>query len=188
MTRPPKARLKILQAARRIVESRGAGHLTFEELAVESGVTRGGITYHFPTKEALLKGLIEADLVDWDQSAAEMAGACPCPRTADVIGQIRCNLDTKDEGHKRFVTGMISASMVDPSLLDPVREHHRRKFEHWTWDEAELKRYVLLLATEGLFWQDFFNLDPLKPEIKARVVSLIEQLVQDPGLMSPKSD
>ena len=43
MTRPPKARQKVLDAARRIVEARGAGHFTFDMLAEESGVTRGGI-------------------------------------------------------------------------------------------------------------------------------------------------
>jgi len=180
MNRPPKAQDKILLAARRIVESKGAGHLTFEELSAESGVTRGGITYHFKTKESLLKGLIEADMADWDASAAAIETNCPCPRTADLIGQIRCNLDNKDEGHKRFVTGMISAAMVDPTLLDPIRAHQKKKFAEWTWDEPELKRYLLLLATEGLFWQDFFNLDPLPPGVRDRVVALIEQLVREP--------
>ena len=76
MPRAPKARAAILAAARRIVATRGAGHLTFESLSEESGVTRGGITYHFPSKESLLKGLVEDDLVQWDAvSAAHAASA-----------------------------------------------------------------------------------------------------------------
>jgi AcrR family transcriptional regulator len=108
MTRQPKARAKVLEAARRIVETRGAGHLTFDELAAESGVTRGGITYHFPTKEALLKGLIEADIADWDQTAGELATDCRCDKSAALMGQIRCNLDPMDAGHKRFVSGLMN--------------------------------------------------------------------------------
>jgi len=53
MSRPPLARGRILAAARHIVEREGAGALTFDELVRESGITRGGITYHFPTKEDL---------------------------------------------------------------------------------------------------------------------------------------
>jgi AcrR family transcriptional regulator len=182
MTRLPKARAKVLEAARRIVETRGAGHLTFDELAAESGVTRGGITYHFPTKEALLKGLIEADIADWEQTADELATDCGCVQSATLMGQIRCNLDPMDAGHKRFVSGLMGAAMVDPSLLDPIRAHQRRKFGEWKWDEADLMRYLMLLAAEGVFWQDFFDLNPLPPEARARVVAMIERLAQHPEL------
>ena len=59
MARPPIAHEKILAAARQIVERDGAGALTFDELVKESGITRGGITYHFPTKEDLVFGRME---------------------------------------------------------------------------------------------------------------------------------
>ena len=62
MSRQPKARTKVLEAARKIVQESGAGALTFDELSRVSGVTRGGITYHFPTKDALLRGLLEHDM------------------------------------------------------------------------------------------------------------------------------
>ena len=187
MTRPPQARDKVLAAARRIVENRGAGHLTFDELANESGVTRGGITYHFPTKEALLKALIEADIADWERTSGTLEPHCPCARTAEVMGQIRCNLASQDDGHKRFVSGLMSAAMVDPTLLDPIREYQRRKFAAWDWTESDQMRYVLLLAAEGLFWQEFFDLNPLPPDMRQRIAATIERLAEqpDPGLWSP---
>ena len=184
MTRPPKARELVLEAARRIVETRGAGHLTFDELAAESGVTRGGITYHFPTKEALLKGLIEADIQDWESTADSLGTDCQCDKAAAFMGQVRCNLDPMEAGHKRFVSGLMSAAMVDPGLLDPIREHQKRKFAQWQWDDASLLRYLMLLAAEGVFWQDFFQLDPLPPEVRARIVALIERYAQHPELLA----
>ena len=180
MNRPPKARDKILEAARRIVESRGAGHLTFDELSTESGVTRGGITYHFKTKEALLRGLIEADMSDWEAEAGQLAKDCSCPREAQILGQIRCNLDTRDEGHHRFVSGLMSAAITDPTLLDPIRNWQKQKFADWAWNDADLFRYLLVLAAEGAFWQDFFDLNPLPAEARARVKALIETLAQHP--------
>ncbi len=181
MTRPPKARQRVLDAARRIVEARGAGHLTFDELARESGVTRGGITYHFPTKEDLLRGLIEADVEQWESASLppeDLPETCRCPRTAAALGQLRCHL-SEDEGHKRFVSGMLSAGMVDASLLDPVRAAQARDFAEWTWDDADLRRYLLLAAAEGLFWQDIFNLNPVPAEARKRLKVLIERLLLD---------
>lgn len=180
MTRPPKARQKVLDAARRIVEARGAGHLTFDTLAEESGVTRGGITYHFPTKEDLLKALIEADMAQWDamaEAAAAEAGL-PCPRAARLLGHVRCNLAEDDDAHKRFVAGMLSAAMVDPGLLDPVRAHVGREFADWRWDDADLERYLLLLAADGLFWNHLFNVTPMPAEVRPRLVALIEAKVR----------
>lgn len=180
MARPPQARQKVLDAARRIVEMRGAGHLTFDTLAEESGVTRGGITYHFPTKEDLLKALIEADMAQWDamaDAAASEAGL-PCPRAARLLGQVRCSLAEADDAHKRFVAGMLSAAMVDPPLLDPVRTHLAEEFADWGWDDADLERYLLLLAADGLFWNHLFNVSPMPAEVRPRLVALIEAKVR----------
>lgn len=176
MNRPTQARQKVLDAARRIIETRGAGHLTFETLAEASGVTRGGITYHFRTKEALLKALVEADIADWN-TAAEQLGAevgLPCPRACRMVGHLRSALAEKDDAHKRFVAGMLSAAMIDPGLLDPVRRHLAAEFADWHWDDADLERYVLLLAADGLFWSQIFGISPLPAEARPRLVALIE--------------
>lgn len=188
MTRPPRARQKVLDAARRIVENRGAGHLTFETLAEESGVTRGGITYHFPTKEALLKALIEADVAQWERMASDLgrhAGSA-CPKAARLLGHVRCSLADEDDAHRRFVTGLLSAAMTDPALLDPIRAHIGREFADWRWDDADLERYLLLLAADGLFWSRLFGLSALPAEARPRLAALIEtKLLACAGPPSP---
>lgn len=180
MTRPPKARQRVLDAARRIVEARGAGRLTFEMLAEESGVTRGGITYHFPTKETLLKALIEADIADWAIASEQLGGdaGLDCPKACRMIGHVRSTLADRDDAHKRFVAGMLSAAMVDPGLLDPVRTHFAAEFADWQWHDADLERYLLLLAADGLFWNRLLNVSPLPVEAKPRLIALIEAKVR----------
>jgi len=180
MTRPPKARQKILDAARRLVESRGAGHLTFEMLVEESGVTRGGITYHFRTKEDLLKALIEADLADWSAAAAKLGGDAgqSCPKACRMLGHVRSSLAGGNDTHRRFVAGMLSAAMVDPGLLDPVRAHLAAEFADWHWGEADLERYLLLLAADGLFWNQLLNVSPLPAAARPRLAALIEAKVR----------
>ncbi|MEM9532138.1 MAG: TetR/AcrR family transcriptional regulator [Pseudomonadota bacterium] len=177
MTRPPKAKLAVLEAARRIVSSKGTGSLTFETLVAESGITRGGITYHFPTKEALLYALIEHDLAQWNALEAAQRPDCDCPQAADLIAHVRAHTGQGTD-KRRFVAGMLSAATLDPTLLDPVRGHFREVYADTDWNDAELKRHILRLAAEGLFWSEIFECFELPAAARARLVKMLEELAQ----------
>ena len=45
----------ILEAAAGIVEASGAAHLTIDAVAAAASVSKGGVLYHFPSKQALLE-------------------------------------------------------------------------------------------------------------------------------------
>lgn len=50
----PSARKSILEAAVRVTERLGVTGLTLESAAAEAGVTKPGLMYHFPNRDALL--------------------------------------------------------------------------------------------------------------------------------------
>ena len=177
MTRPPKARQAVLDAARRIVSAKGAGSLTFDELATESGVTRGGITYHFPTKDALLHALIEHDLEQWQELERAVRPNCECPTQADLVSHLRAHTN-RDNDKRRFVSGMLSAAMHQPTMLDPIREHIRDIHKDTEWTDTELKRHILRLASEGLFWSELFECFELPAAARKRLVELLEDMAQ----------
>ncbi len=72
-----KTRAALLDAASRIVQQRGVEHLTLDLTAQEAGVSKGGLLYHFPSKEALIKGMIQSYLPRFtaDFNAAAQADA-----------------------------------------------------------------------------------------------------------------
>lgn len=51
-------RSSLLEAAQQIVLAEGAERLTLDAVAVRAGVSKGGVLYHFPSKDALLAGLL----------------------------------------------------------------------------------------------------------------------------------
>ena len=65
-----QTRARIRVAAATVIERDGAGHLTLDKVAAEAGLSKGGLLYHYPTKDALLEGLLghllqgRAELVD----------------------------------------------------------------------------------------------------------------------------
>ncbi|MGH8251800.1 MAG: TetR/AcrR family transcriptional regulator [Steroidobacteraceae bacterium] len=180
MGRAPLAKDKILAAARRIVETDGAGALTFDELVKVSGVTRGGITYHFPTKEDLLRGLLESDFEQWDIAEAAHTPADCDPETARLLGFIR-TLTAQEDSHRRFLCGMLSAATLDPSLMDPCRQELRERLGRKQWTERDLRLHLVHLAAEGLMWQELFQMYSMPAPARARLVALMEEFARQWG-------
>jgi AcrR family transcriptional regulator len=178
MARLPKARLKILDAAERVVRDRGAGALTFDEVAAASGVTRGGITYHFPTKEDLLRALVERDRPRGAQAIADQRCKESCPATSDLVAYLR-SATGHDAEHKRFVSGMLSAVAHDPGLLDSCRDFYRAQIATARWTDLELRRLMLRLAADGLFWMETFGFVDLPPAARVRLVASLETLARE---------
>ena len=76
---PPE---RLLDAAERLVSEVGAGHLTLEAVARAAGVSKGGLLYHFPSKEALLQAMIDRHLRD---IGARIAGLEADGRSCDGL-------------------------------------------------------------------------------------------------------
>jgi len=180
MARPPFAREKVLAAARQIVEQHGAGCLTFDELVKVSGVTRGGITYHFPTKEDLLRALLESDFAQWAEAEAALTPRGHDPETARLLGFIR-TYTSQDESRRRFLCGMLAAATLDPSLMDPCRQELQRRLGHKEWSDRDLQLHLLHLAAEGLMWQELFQMFLMPAPARARLVALMERLAREWG-------
>src|SRR5438445_7766724 len=58
-SRSERTRNAAIQAALAIIARDGPGRLTLDAIAQESGISKGGLTHQFRTKEAVLKALLE---------------------------------------------------------------------------------------------------------------------------------
>lgn len=178
MTRPPVSKEKVLQAAERIVQRRGAGNLTYDQLVKESGVTRGGITYHFPTKDLLLRALMERDMQQWEVMEKSLRPNLANEAAADLIGTLRAVTRTSDE-QRRFVAGMLSAVTHDQELLEPVREMNRLRYGGQKGTPKEVNIMILELAATGLFWQDITRCHEVPEAMRKKIIARIEALAKE---------
>ena len=60
MPRPPKAREALLAAYRDLLVSEGERAATMDAVAAKAGVSKGGLLYHFKSKDALAEALLGA--------------------------------------------------------------------------------------------------------------------------------
>ncbi|WP_293699134.1 TetR family transcriptional regulator [uncultured Agrococcus sp.] len=73
-------RERILHAARVLAEENSSVQgvtISLESVAQKAGLTKPGLIYHFPSKEALMIGLVEHAAKHWDEMLRAHAGAAP---------------------------------------------------------------------------------------------------------------
>ncbi len=90
MPPPPAARAKVLHAFASLLVENGERAATIEAVAERAGVSKGGLLYHFGSRDALVDGLLEhlEELTDADVEAMRAASAGPVDyllRTSTVV-------------------------------------------------------------------------------------------------------
>lgn len=66
------SRTEILDAALRVVDAVGGADITYESVAREAGLTKAGLMYHFASKDALMTGVIEHVVDQWQTELCEV--------------------------------------------------------------------------------------------------------------------
>lgn len=54
---PAQTRTRLLAAAARLIGEQGGARLTLDLVAHNAGISKGGLLHHYPTKDALVRGL-----------------------------------------------------------------------------------------------------------------------------------
>ena len=158
------ARTRILDAAERIVQAKGVAGLTLEAAAREAGVSKGGLLYHFASKEALLVGLMErlAAFIraEFEANCArqpEGPGRVARAFLAWAFGEGSCS--PGDDRHDRAAAVFLAAFHHDPALLDPMRAVYAGMKDELLADGIPHgKAMAVLTACDGLFMAHLFGL------------------------------
>lgn len=174
------AREVILQAAEHVVATRGPGQLTLETAAAQAKVSKGGLFYHFRTKEALLEAMLRRTLEHLETEQGKIGDSLTGERNgrmkANIIGTLR-----HLEGERPVLTAVIAAIANDPKLVEPMRESFKREFDTLC-RELSLQMEdtaILYLASQGLLLMELLNLSFLTPsqirKVTQRMLQLVEQ-------------
>jgi AcrR family transcriptional regulator len=171
MTMRTSSRTRILDAASRLVRREGPNGLTFDAIAAEAEVTRGGVTYHFATREALVDAVHAHLAAEWDAALRQSLGADPAQASADerLTAYVRCSADTMTRGELLFMADAAS----EPALLAHWIDVMRRWVELApdVHDEAALLRLEVRLAADGLWQHEAVAGEPLDEATRRRIAA-----------------
>ncbi|MBC6459343.1 TetR/AcrR family transcriptional regulator [Actinomadura sp. HBU206391] len=142
----------ILDAAELVLCQHGTQALTLSAVADRAGVSKGGLLYHFPTKEALIKGLVGRVIEEFDALVASYDDGRPGSYSRAYVEATFATLTGSEGARTRRRWAGITAAAADRELIAPLREamirwHRRDPGE----DPDPVTAVVVRLAAEGLW-------------------------------------
>jgi AcrR family transcriptional regulator len=169
-------RERLLDAAEELVSAQGATNLTLDAVARAAGVSKGGLLYHFPTKEALLQAMVDRHLEEVDRRVAALLAGGGRYAANPMLAYVHALLETIPA--KRAVgAALVAAAATNPALLQPCREHYARSLERLGAMPCGFERAAtVLLAVDGLLLGELIQMSPFTPEQRERVVAELVRL------------
>ncbi|CAG7615818.1 TetR/AcrR family transcriptional regulator [Paenibacillus allorhizosphaerae] len=161
---------RVLTAASDIVKERGVEKLTLEAVAKEAGVSKGGLLYHFPNKEALLEGLVQYLTSDFASDVQQRVDNA----TADNGKWSRAYIEQTIEDIKEergISAALIVALFANPDLLSNLQEQYavwQKNFENDGMDPVNST--IVRLVADGIWFSEVFGLGKLDVELREKVV------------------
>jgi AcrR family transcriptional regulator len=183
------ARDRLLDAAERVVVESGATHLTLDAVAKSAGVSKGGLLYHFPSKEALLEGMLSRHFQDVEAEVAKRLarrseqaarGAngstrrARKPSRAEVFSErVRVLLELHPE-RPAIGAAMVAASADSPEHMAVCRAEYRKLLDEFARLPGGFEDTALvLLAVQGLLLGELLHLSPYTPQERSRLAKAL---------------
>jgi AcrR family transcriptional regulator len=169
-------RIRILDAANRVVLDKGAGALTLDAVARQAGVSKGGLLYHFSDKDSLIAGMMER-LIEKFEAAIQIEIN---QKKGDwLTAYIRASFKP-NPARERVSRALLAAIGNNPALLGPLR----KKFREWqskvepAAGSSEMGT-VIRLALDGMWIADLLDFAPPKAALRRKLLNTILRLAKE---------
>ncbi len=166
----------ILDAANRVLAARGAEGFTLDKVALEAGVSKGGLLYHFSTKNQLIEGMIARSIKRIDTAMAqELEASGGDYLTAYIRASFRTSVEPEQVSR-----AMMAAMANDPDLLTPIRARFERMQREITAAAASQEVGSLVrLCLDGLWYAQLFQFAPPTTQLRERLQDMLLRFVRD---------
>ena len=176
----PNRRQELLDAAIVVIRRDGAHALTLDAVAAEAGVSKGGVLYHFGSKRALIDGLVDCWLDDFETRldgpdliaayvrASDLSAAAPDLRASEF--------------------GMLAALIEEPEVLEVARERHAEWMERMLGGTlAREDVWLVRFAADGLWFADLLGIATPDGDDRRRLIARLLALAagEAPRIDSP---
>ena len=141
----------ILEAAKRVIVQSGVEKATIEQVAREAGVSKGGVLHHFPSKEAIVLGLVGKLIEEFEADIAALQA--DDPTRAGSFTRAFLNAGTKKSDHCSEVFLPLQAAFRTSTALQELLHDAHTRWQARIEDDGidPVRATVVRLVTDGLW-------------------------------------
>ncbi|MDF5728558.1 MAG: TetR/AcrR family transcriptional regulator [Rhizonema sp. PD38] len=170
----------ILQAACQVIIAHGAEAMTLEAVAREAGVSKGGLLYHFPNKEALIAEMMN-QLVELRLSRIQQA--FDQDDTPETVGRwVRAYIRSFTDLNQEMIAlhySLLAAILFNPKLLAPLQQVTDDWQQQMEASGLSPERVTLIrLALDGLYFANIFGFTPPNESLRTKMIEELLKLAE----------
>jgi AcrR family transcriptional regulator len=169
-SRSERSRSIAIQASLAILSRKGPGGLTFDELARESGISKGGLLHQFGTKSGILQALLNHQRQHYEESLRTHLryddGSAGERNLLAQIAVLRESVNQTDS----IARSILAVLVEDSQLLKAVQDDQAISLASIQGEAADPDVAVLRwVAATGLAFSELLGLSPLSTEERERL-------------------
>lgn len=168
-------RSQILEAATRVVEREGVKSVTFDSVAAEAGLTKGGLLYHFASREDLVQSIHQHLADQWEAQMTATAGkpAQEATATERLTAYTRVATQSATRAELLFMLeGSTTPRHAAP--WDAVMERWVPPLTSTYADDPDaLDQFIARLAADGLWLYESLTAERLTPQLRRALAERI---------------
>jgi AcrR family transcriptional regulator len=160
------ARESLLLAACTLLVTHGSEKLTLDAVAQEAGVSKGGLLYHFPSKQALLEGVLSWLLDSFWEEIRGYAAMDTNPVGRWNRAHVQAGMKEDGEEKMRVIASLLSVISTNAHLQVILAKHIEKWCEQFYNDGLSPDKVTLIqLAVDGYFFRQMFG--PVSKQVEA---------------------
>ena len=164
----------IIESAIQFLFENDFSELTLDAVAKQAGISKGGLLYHFPNKEALIKGIAKSIFENVSHSLKEIANIDQNEKgkwSRAFIKSSKSDLENMSE----LNIGALAASLLNPDGAKTISEDYQLILNKLENDGINpVTATIIRLAIDGLYYSQMLNIAPIEEKRKEEV---FQQLV-----------
>lgn len=175
MKKAAATKRQIIETAKHYILANHFHALTLEAVAKEAGISKGGLLYHFPSKEQLIISVAQHVFEQFDRRLNELALA-----DSNEYGKwARAYIQTAKEdllANRELYLGIFAVSLLHKEAADHLSALYTTSLALLKNDALdELTIDFIRLTIDGLYYSKVLNTAPLS---KQRTENILNQLIQ----------
>lgn len=171
-----QTRERVLAAAAHLIAHQGINVFTIEAVAQEASLTKGGVLHHFPSKDALISGLIEEVFQTFNTRLNEELQSEPIGQPGRWLRAYIRTVFSVEYEEKNLLPSLAAVLATDHQLVERIRQSFEKNQQLAVQDGTDpMEATLIRLVVDGLVFARALNIDVLDQETSREVY---EELVR----------
>ncbi|WP_077340158.1 TetR/AcrR family transcriptional regulator [Pseudocolwellia agarivorans] len=172
--------VSIIKAAENVIKEKGLAKLTLQLVAETAGISKGGLLYHFPSKNALIEGMLEYSLTTFEKFIEQYTKDDIEPGSwarGFILGTFSASGSLTEE--VTSAAALVASSGLNPSLMKPYIEMQKKWLPALLLDGLDKQTALIIrMGVDGLWLNEALGVQALGKEERQSYIDYLITLTR----------